>query len=224
MRRRGMTTSTASTPVPSKRKTTQTMKRILSVCIGLLAGCAAAIAAAQVGKPAPDFTATDINGKTHRLADYNGKIVVLEAYNLDCPFCANHFKTGAMQELQQWASSKGVVWLLVNSAGQHSGSYRDTTTARKEWDELKIKATAWIDDHDGKLGKLYGMKTTPHMFVIDQKGAMAYQGAIDNRPEPEGDPRKARNYVREAIAKLATGGKIEVKETKSYGCGVKYSN
>ena len=151
-------------------------------------------------------------------------MVVLEAYNLDCPFCANHFKTGAMQELQQWAASKGVVWLLVNSAGQRSGSYRDAATAKKEWDELKIKATTWIDDHDGKVGKLYGMKTTPHMFVIEPTGLLAYQGAIDNRPEPEGDPRKARNYVREAITKLLAGGKIEVAETRPYGCGVKYSN
>jgi peroxiredoxin len=196
----------------------------MSVWIGVLAGCLGAFAAAQVGKPAPDFTATDINAKTLKLSDYQGKIVVLEAYNLDCPFCANHFKSGAMQELQQWAVSKGVVWLLVNSAGQHSGSYRDAATAKKEWDELKIKATAWIDDHDGKVGKLYGMRTTPHMFVIDQKGLLAYQGAIDDRPEPEGDPRKARNYVREAIAKLQAGEKIAVTETRSYGCGVKYSN
>lgn len=182
------------------------------------------MASAQVGKPAPEFTATDINGKTHRLSDYKGKIVVLEAYNLDCPFCANHFKSGAMQESQQWAAAKGVVWLLVNSAGQRSGSYREAGAAKKEWDELKIKATAWLDDHDGKVGKLYGMKTTPHMFVIDPKGSLAYQGAIDDRPEPEGDPRKARNYVREAITQLLAGGKIEVAETKSYGCGVKYSN
>jgi peroxiredoxin len=194
------------------------------VWISVLTGCVTAFAAAQVGKPAPDFTATDINGKTHKLSDYKDKIVVLEAYNLDCPFCANHFKSGAMQELQQWAASKGVVWLLVNSAGKRSGSYRDAATAKKEWDELKIKAAAWIDDHDGKVGKLYGMKTTPHMIVIDPKGSVAYQGAIDDRPEPEGDPRKARNYVREAISKLAAGEKIEVVETRSYGCGVKYSN
>lgn len=192
--------------------------------ISVLTGCVTAFAAAQVGKPAPDFTATDIKGKTHKLSDYKDKIVVLEAYNLDCPFCANHFKSGAMQELQQWAASKGVVWLLVNSAGKRSGSYRDAATAKKEWDELKIKAAAWIDDHDGKVGKLYGMKTTPHMIVIDPKGSVAYQGAIDDRPEPEGDPRKARNYVREAISKLAAGEKIEVVETRSYGCGVKYSN
>jgi hypothetical protein len=68
------------------------------------------------------------------------------------------------------------------------------------------------------------MKTTPHMFVIDQKGVVAYQGAIDNRPEPEGDPRKARNYVRETITKLLAGTKLDVAETKPYGCGVKYSN
>jgi len=200
------------------------MKRLLSVWIAVLAGCVAAFAAGPVGKPAPDFTATDINGKTHKLSDYKDKIVVLEAYNLDCPFCANHFKSGAMQELQQWAASKGVVWLLVNSAGKRSGSYRDAAAAKKEWNELKIKATAWLDDHDGKVGKLYGMKTTPHMFVIDQKGSVAYQGAIDNRPEPEGDPRKARNYVREAITKLLAGAKVDVAETKAYGCGVKFSN
>ena len=200
------------------------MKRTFSIWIAALAGCVFALAAAQVGKPAPDFIATDFDGKTHKLGDYKGKIVVLEAYNMDCPYCANHFKTGAMQELQDWAASKGVVWFLVNSAGKHSGSYRDPATAKKEWDELKIKATAWIDDHDGKVGRLYGMRTTPDMFVIDKNGVLVYSGAIDDRPEPEGDPRKARNYVREAINGLMAGGKIAVVETKSYGCGVKYSN
>ena len=189
-----------------------------------LAGCISALAAAQVGKPAPDFTATDIDGKARKLSDYKGKIVVLEAYNLDCPYCANHFKSGAMQDLQAWAASKGVVWFLVNSAGKHSGSYRDPAAAKKEWDELKIKATAWIDDRDGKVGKLYGMRTTPDMFVTDKNGVLVYAGAIDDRPDPEGDPRKARNYVREAINELIAGGKIAVAETKSYGCGVKYSN
>jgi len=129
-----------------------------------------------------------------------------------------------MQELQAWATSKGVVWLLVDSAGKRSGSYRDPAAAKKEWDELKIKASAWIDDHEGRLGRLYGMKTTPHMFVIDKNGTLVYQGAIDDRPEPEGDPRKARNYVRETITRLLAGEKIEVANTKSYGCGVKYSD
>jgi len=199
------------------------MKNIYWLAALSLAGMTA-VAAAQAGKTAPDFTATDINGKTHKLSDYKGKIVVLEAYNLDCPYCANHFKSGAMQELQGWATSKGVAWLLVNSAGKQSGSYRDPTAAKKEWEQLKIKATAWIDDHEGKLGRLYGMKTTPHMFVIDKNGVVVYQGAIDDRPQPDGDPRKARNYVRETLENLLAGKTVAVKETRSYGCGVKYSS
>src|SRR6266545_5585444 len=111
-----------------------------------------ALAQAQVGKPAPDFTATDINGKTHKLGDYKGKIVVLESYNYDCPFCANHFNSGAMQELQAEMTGKGVVWLLVNSSGKKTGSYRDPAAAKKEWEKLKMRATAWLDDHDGKVG------------------------------------------------------------------------
>ena len=195
----------------------------MSVWIGVLAGCLGAFAAAQVGKPAPDFTATDIDAKTLKLSDYQGKIVVLEAYNLDCPFCANHFKSGAMQELQQWAASKGVVWLLVNSAGQHSGSYRDAATARKEWDELKIKATAWIDDHDGKVGKLYGMKTTPHMFVINPKGEVVYAGAIDdhNSADPADIPQ-SKNYVALALDQAMAGKSVETPSTPPYGCSVKY--
>src|SRR6266536_2063186 len=200
------------------------MKKSYILLVAFLAGCVTAFGAAQVGKPAPEFTATGIDGKSYKLSDCKGKMVVLEAYNMDCPFCANHFRTGAMQELQEWAASKGVVWLLVNSAGKKSGSYRDPAAAKKEWVGLKIKATAWIDDHDGKVGKLSGMRTTPHMFVIDKNGVLAYEGAIDNRPEPEGDPRKARNYVRESISKLLAGEKIEVAQTRSYGCGVKYSD
>src|SRR5947207_12927035 len=132
------------------------MNRILSLWISVLTGCVAAFAAAQVGKPAPDFTATDINGKTHKLSDYKDKIVVLEEYNLDCPFCANHFKSGAMQELQSYAASKGVVWLLVDSANAKSGSYRDPAAAKKEFETQKIKAAAWIDDSSGAVGKAYG--------------------------------------------------------------------
>jgi peroxiredoxin len=183
-----------------------------------------ALAEAVVGKTAPDFTAKDIDGQSHKLSDYKGQIVVLEAYNLDCPFCANHFKSGAMQELQEWASSKGVVWLLVNSVNSKSGSYRDPAKAKKEFQKMKMKATAWIDDNSGAVGKAYGLKTTPHMVVIDKNGLVAYNGAIDDRPSPEGDPRTARNYVREAINKLMAGEPIAVAKTKPYGCAVKYAN
>jgi peroxiredoxin len=200
------------------------MKNLMTTLTALLSCAAISLAAVEVGKPAPDFTAKDINGKTHKLSDYKGKIVVLESYNLDCPFCANHFKTGAMQELQEWATSKGAVWLLVNSVNAKSPSHRSPEAATKESEKNKIKATAWIDDSSGKVGKLYGMKTTPHMFVISKDGVLAYDGAIDDRAEDSGDPRKARNYVREAIGKLLAGESVKVAKTKPYGCGVKYAD
>src|SRR5439155_6254039 len=199
------------------------MKRALTL-IALLGFVSAASGAAQLGQPAPEFTAKDINGKTHKLSDYKGKIVVLEAYNLDCPFCHNHFRTGAMQELQGELTGKGVVWLLVNSVGANNPGYRTPEAAKKEWAQQKMKATAWIDDHSGEVGKKYGMRTTPHMFVIDKQGILVYQGAIDDRASPSGDPRTARSYVREAIKKLEAGEKVEVSQTKPYGCGVKYGS
>jgi peroxiredoxin len=203
--------------------TTKIMKRtLISLALACVAG--AAFAAVDIGKPAPDFTAKDINGNTHKLSDYKGKIVVLESYNLDCPFCANHFNTGAMQELQADMTSKGVVWLMVNSVNAKHPSYRSADTAKKEWAAEKLKATAWLDDISGAIGKAYGMKTTPHMFVIDKDGNLAYQGAIDDRAASDGDPRTARNYVREAVNSLLAGKKVEVTQTKSYGCGVKYAD
>ena len=196
------------------------MKRVIALLATL--GLAAAVGAVESGKPAPDFTATDINGKTVKLSDYKGKIVVLESYTLGCPFCANHFKTGAMQELQKEMTSKGVVWLLVNSVNPNNPNHLTPEAAKKEMAAQKIAATAWIDDSSGKLGKLYDMKTTPHMFVIDANGVLAYQGAIDNQATPDHDPRKAKNYVRQAIDELAAGKPLSVTETKSYGCAVKY--
>lgn len=197
------------------------MKKTITV-LTLLGTASVAFAAAEIGKAAPDFTAIDITGKTHHLADYKGKIVVLEAYNLDCPFCLNHFKTGAMQELQGELTAKGVVWLVVNSTNPKSPSYRNREEAFKEWEAQKMKATAWLDDSSGEIGKAYGMRTTPHMFVIAVDGTIAYQGAIDDRADASGDPRKARNYVREAVKALQAGSKPEVTQTKPYGCGVKY--
>jgi peroxiredoxin len=196
------------------------MKRIVAF-FGLMA-LASSVLAVEVGKPAPDFTATDINGKTVKLSDYKDKVVVLESYNLDCPFCHNHFQTGAMQELQKDMTAKGVVWLMVNSVNPNNSSHRTPEQARAEWTEEKLNATAWIDDSSGKLGHLYGMKTTPHMFVIDKSGVLVYDGAIDDQPTPNHDPRKANNYVRAAVEKTLAGEKVSVSETKPYGCAVKY--
>jgi peroxiredoxin len=185
---------------------------------------AASTFAVEVGKPAPDFTGTDINGKTIKLSDYKGKIVVIESYNSDCPFCMNHYKTGAMQELQKVLEAKGVVWLMVDSVNMKNFSYRTPEQARKESADLKIAATAWIDDNSGTIGHLYDMKTTPHTFVVAADGMLVYDGAIDNRPAPYGDPRTAKNYVSAAVDELLAGKPVTVSQTKPYGCGVHYAD
>ena len=185
---------------------------------------AASAFAIEVGKTAPDFTGTDINGKTVKLSDYKGKIVVIESYNSDCPYDANHYKTGAMQETQKDLAAKGIVWLLVDSANKKNFSYRTPDQARKEFADKKITATAWIDDNAGTIGHLYGMETTPHMFVIATDGTLAYDGAIDNKPDPFHDPKTAKNYVRVAVDEVIAGKPVEVSQTKPYGCAVKYAD
>jgi len=185
---------------------------------------AASAFAVEVGKPAPDFTGTDINGKTVKLSDFKGKIVVIESYNSDCPYDANHYKTGAMQETQKDLAAKGVVWLLVDSVNPKNFSHRTPDQARQEFADLKMTATAWIDDSAGTIGHLYDMKTTPHMFVIGKDGTLVYDGAIDNQPDPVHDPRAARNYVKKAVGDLLAGKPVEVSQTKPYGCSVKYAD
>ena len=195
------------------------MKTTLTILAALT--WAAAAGAVEIGRPAPDFTGTDINGKAVKLSDYKGKIVVIESYNSDCPFCHNQYSGGA-QALQRELADKGVVWLMVNSVNPHNFSHRTPEQARQEWSELKLAATAWIDDASGDIGRLYGMKTTPHVFVVDKNGALAYEGAMDDHPDPFHDPRTARNYVREAVTDLMAGKPLEVTQTKPYGCAVHY--
>jgi peroxiredoxin len=198
------------------------MKKIFALLAAL--ALTASVFAVEIGKPAPDFTGTDINGKTLKLSDYKGKIVVLESYNSDCPFCHNHYASGAMQELQRDLAANNVIWLLVDSVNTKNFSYRTPEQARKELVDQKIAATAWLDDHSGDIGHLYGMKTTPHMFVIAADGTLVYDGAIDDRPAPSGDPRTAKNYVRAAVGELLAGKPATVSQTKPYGCSVHYAN
>jgi peroxiredoxin len=197
------------------------MKQILAILTGV---CVAASAMAlEIGQPAPDFTGTDIFGKTVHLSDFKGKIVVLESYNSDCPFCHNQYASGAAPELQKDLAAKGVVWLLVNSVNPHNTSYRTAEQARAEWTDLKINATDWIQDPSGEIGHLYKMRTTPDVYVIGKDGALDYQGAMDNHPYPFGDPRKAKNYVSAAVDELLAGKPVTITETKPYGCGVHYA-
>jgi peroxiredoxin len=195
------------------------MKKFIALIA--LAVSASAVLAAGIGKPAPDFTGTDINGQAIKLADYKGKIVVLESYNSDCPYCRNHYR-GAAQDLQKELTGKGVVWLLVNSVNPKNSSHRSPAEAQKEWKDLGINATAWIDDSAGTIGHLYDMKTTPHLFVIAADGKLAYDGAMDDRPKPFGDPRAAKNFVKNAVEELLAGKPVSQPQTKPYGCAVHY--
>ncbi len=198
------------------------MKTIITLSAAL--ALAVSAFAVEIGKPAPDFTGTDINGKAVKLSDYKGKIVVIESYNSDCPFCHNQYRTGAMQELQRDLAAKGVVWLVVDSVNKNNFSYRTPEQARKEMAAEKMDVTTWIDDHSGDIGHLYDMKTTPDMYVIDKNGMLVYAGAIDDRPSPSDDPRTAKNYVSAAVDELLAGKPVEVAQTKPYGCGVHYAD
>lgn len=195
------------------------MKKLFPIFAAI--ALAATASGVETGRPAPDFSGTDINGKTVRLSDYKGKIVVIESYNSDCPFCHNQYK-GAAQALQKELAAQGVVWLLVNSVNPKHPSHRTPEQARQEWKDLGINATAWIDDSSGAIGHLYGMKTTPHVFVVAADGTLAYAGAMDDQPDPVHDPKAAKNHVKAAVDELLAGKPVTVPETKPYGCSVKY--
>jgi peroxiredoxin len=190
---------------------------------GLLLLLVTAALAAKVGDPAPDFTATDSNGQSHHLADYKGKYVVLEWHNQGCPFTRKHYASGNMQHLQKEWTEKGVVWLTVISSAPGTQGY---VTAPEENDYVKkmnAVPTAVLLDPDGNLGHLYAAKTTPHMFIIDPKGVLIYNGAIDDHPTPDqGDIPNSKNYVSEALEQAMSGKQVADPATRPYGCSVKY--
>jgi peroxiredoxin len=195
---------------------------LMTVAAGMIAGFALA-QEAQVGKAAPDFTLTDTAGKTHSLSAFKGKVVVLEWTNPDCPFVKKHYDAGNMQNLQKTWTGKDVVWLAVNSSapGKQGNFPAEKWTSLMK--EKNAAPTAVLLDADGKAGKLYGAKTTPHMFVIDQAGLLVYDGAIDDKPSPDPASLKdAKNYVSAALESTLAGKPVETPSTKPYGCSVKY--
>jgi peroxiredoxin len=206
-----------------------------TVLIGLgLAGLAAlprsgvlvssAWAAAKVGSPAPTFSVTATTGESVNLADYRGKVVVLEWTNHECPYVRKHYETGNMQALQKESTGQGVVWLtLISSApgeqGSVSASQADQLTATRH-----AVPTAVLLDSTGAVGKMYGATNTPHMYVVDTAGTLVYAGAIDDKPTTrKSDVAGAQNYVREALQAVATGQPVKTPVTRAYGCTVKYS-
>jgi len=180
-------------------------------------------AEAEVGKIAPDFSLVDTHGKTHALKDYKGKVVVLEWLNFECPFVKKHYGAGNMQKLQENAKKDGVVWFSIVSSAKGKQGYYEPKEMEARREKAGAQQTAILMDSDGKIGRAFGAKNTPHMFVIDAKGNIAYRGAIDSIDSAESeDIAKAKNYVSAALEDLKANRKVAISDTKPYGCGIKY--
>jgi hypothetical protein len=196
--------------------------RLAIIPLILLAATALAL---KPGETAPDFRGSDSNGNTQTLAQYHGKFVVLEWANQGCPYEQKHYKSGNMERLQREWTAKGVVWLSVISSAPGEQGY---VTPPEENDYLRTMhaaPTAAILDPSGTIGRLYGAKTTPHMFVIDPQGRLVYEGALDDQPTPDPASLKiAHNYVSEALEDAMAGKPVATPVTRPYGCSVKYKN
>jgi peroxiredoxin len=185
---------------------------------------AQALASATVGQPAPAFTATDTQGKTVSLADFKGKHVVLEWVNPKCPFVVKHYDTGNLPGTQKEARDQGVVWLAINSTSKASGEFLEPADLQAWMASHKAAATHTLMDEPGTIGRSYGARTTPHMYIINPAGTLVYAGAIDSIPSANrADIARATNHVREALAESLAGKPVSVATTRAYGCTVKYA-
>lgn len=191
--------------------------------LGAFVPPAAAAAAPAIGEPAPAFSVKTADGGTASLADYAGKVVVLEWTNHDCPYVRKHYGSGNMQALQKQASAEGVVWLTVISSAPGEQGYVPGPEAKRVAEAAGAFPSRILLDPDGVMGRAYAAKTTPHMYVIDKDGRLVYMGGIDDRPTADPDDIKgARNYVAAALADLASGRPVAAASARPYGCSVKY--
>lgn len=201
------------------------LKSVVAAAVLALGISAVTFAAAEPGKPAPDFSLPASDGSNVSLASFKGKYVVLEWFNPGCPFVKKFYEPGKMQSLQETYGAKGVVWLSINSSAKGKEGYTDAKEAAALRTKWNIKAASSLLDADGKVGKLYGAKTTPHIYIINPEGNVIYAGAIDDKATTDSaDIAGAKNYVSTTLdAVLATPAKpVEVASTKPYGCSVKY--
>ena len=184
-----------------------------------------AMAGPEVGKTAPDFSVADATGKVMKLSDYRGKTVVLEWTNDECPYVMKHYSSNNMQTLQKEATGKGVVWLSIISSAPGEQGNVDGAKATELTKKRGAAPTAVLLDPEGKTGRLYDAKTTPHMYVVDAKGTLVYMGGIDDKATANvADIKTAKNYVRAALDSIASGKPVENAVTRPYGCSVKYSS
>jgi peroxiredoxin len=196
------------------------MKRLFAAA--LLAGSTAALAV-NPGQSAPDFTLTDVSGKSVKLSDLKGKYVVLEWVNPDCPYVQKHYNSANMPNLQKEYGGRQVTWLAINSTREGHSEFKSPQQMSGWMKEKGAAPAATLLDRDSKVGRAYSAVTTPHMYVIDPKGTLVYVGAIDDkRSTNPADVKTAKNYVRLALDESLAGKPVSTKSTTPYGCTVKY--
>jgi hypothetical protein len=202
------------------------MKGLLAGVLALLAAFASArTGTATVDEQAPTFTLPDVHGKQLSLADYKGKFVVLEWVNFGCPFVRKHYDSGNMQGLQKDYTGKGVVWLSICSSARGQQGYFEGKSLEEKVESENYHGTAYLTDPEGKVGRMYQARTTPHMFVINPEGVLLYAGGIDNIASTNKDDlTRATNYVREVLDAVLDGKPAPVKQSRPYGCSVKYAS
>ena len=176
------------------------------------------------GKAAGNFRLTDMNGKAVQLSDYRGRPVVLEWNNPGCPYVKKHYDSGNMQRTQAAATAGGAAWLTINSGAPGKQGHMTGAEAKAFVASAKAKPTAYLLDAEGRVGRGYAAKTTPHLYVIDARGVLRYQGGIDDKPTADrSDIAGARNHVLAALSELKAGKPVSMAETRPYGCSVKYA-
>lgn len=181
--------------------------------------------AVKVGMQAPEFTGTDSKGQQISLSQYRGKYVVLEWHNRGCPFVRKQYESGNMEALQRKWTAKNVIWLSVISSAPGQQGYVTAAEENDYLQRMKAAPTAVLLDPSGKIGHLYDAKTTPNMFVIDLRGKLIYEGAIDDHATPDkGDIAGSKNYVDAALTEAMAGQPVAVTVTRPYGCSVKYGD
>jgi peroxiredoxin len=201
------------------------MKTTLALFASLIATAVFAADAPPVGSAAPDFSLPDAKGDSHSLSQYKGKYVVLEWFNPECPFVKKHYGSDNMQKLQEQYTSKGVVWLTIDSNAPGTEGSITPEQAQKITASWKTHQTALLLDPEGKAGRAYGAKNTPNMVIINPEGKIAYEGAIDSKASPNpADIPSSTNYVKAALDQSLAGKPITTPQTKPYGCSVKYKS
>ena len=198
-------------------------KLFLGILTSLVSTALFAADSPPVGSTAPDISATDSKGKTQTLSQYKGKYVVLEWFNPECPFVKKHYGSGNMQKLQEEFTAKGVVWLTIDSSAPGLEGNLTAEQANAKIAEWKAHSSALLLDPDGKAGRTYAAKNTPHMFVINPEGKIVYEGAIDSKATANpADIATANNYVKAALDESLAGKTVTTPSSRPYGCSVKY--